>query len=126
MSMTPNEHPATAVCPQCGHEAEAELLVNQDGSGAYVHGRRCLKCGGSAAMAIRFVLPGADRWNALRAWLTGERIAVEARMRRIEPEGASFMRLRGRLDETVMALQRMDDLQKTCPTQPETQGRAKP
>ena len=112
MTITPNEYPATAECPQCGHEVETTLYVYRDGSGAYVYGRHCPECDEAVATDVSFVLPGAVRWSALRAWLTGERIALESQMRRMPPDPANFMRLRGRLDEVVMALQRMDDLEK--------------
>ena len=112
MTITPNEYPATAECPQCGHEVETTLYVHRDGSGAYVYGRHCPECDEAVAMDVSFVLPGAVRWSGLRAWLTGERIALESQMRRMPPDPAKFMRLRGRLDEIAMALQRMDDLEK--------------
>ena len=112
VTITPNEYPATAECPQCEHEVETTLYVHRDGSGAYVYGRHCPECDEAVAMDVSFVLPGAVRWSGLRAWLTGERIALESQMRRMPPDPAKFMRLRGRLDEVVMALQRMDDLEK--------------
>ena len=112
MSMRPNEYPATVECPQCEHEVETTLYVYQDGSGAYVFGRHCPECDEAVAMDVRFVLPGAAKWSGLCAWLTGERIALEAQLKQMPPNPAEFMRLRGRLDEVVMALQRMDDLEK--------------
>ena len=77
-------------------------------------------------MDVSFVPPGALRWNALRAWLTGERIALEAHMRRTQPDAGRLVRLRGRRDEAVMALQRMDDLEKAAQPRPETPRRAEP
>lgn len=112
MTPTPNEYPATAECPQCEHEVETTLYVWKDGSGAYVYGRHCPECDEAVAMDVSFVLPGATKWSALCAWLTGERIALEARLKQMPPNPAERMRLRGRLDEVVMALQRMDDLEK--------------
>ena len=117
---TPNEYPATVECPQCGHEVEMTLYIFRDGSGAYVYGKHCPECDEAVAMDMRFVLPGAARWSGLCAWLTGERIALEAQMKRMPPDPAKSMRLRGRLDEVVMALQRMDDLEKAAPPEPET------
>ncbi|MYK35571.1 MAG: hypothetical protein F4045_10870 [Chloroflexi bacterium] len=117
---TPNEYPATVECPQCGHEVETTLYVYQDGSGAYVFGKHCPECDEAVAMDMRFVLPGAARWSGLCAWLTGERFALEGEMKRMAPDPAKLMRLRGRLDEVVMALQRMDDLEKAVPPEPET------
>ena len=116
---TPNEYPATVECPQCEHEAETTLYVYQDGSGAYVYGKHCPECDEAVAMNMRFVLPGAALWSGLRAWLTGERFALEGQLRRKPPGTPELMRLRGRLDEVVMALQRMDDLEKAVPTEPE-------
>ena len=88
MTTTPNEHPATAECPQCGHEVETTLHVYRDGSGAYVYGRHCPECDEAVAIDVSFTLSGAVRWNALRAWLTGERIALESQMRRMPPDPA--------------------------------------
>ena len=115
MTMTPNEHPATAECPQCEHEVETTLYVWRDGSGAYIYGRHCPECDEAVAMDMSFTLPGAGRWNALRAWLTGERISLESRIQQVQAEPAQLERLRGSRQETVMALQRMDDLEKATP-----------
>ena len=112
MTTTPNEHPATAECPQCEHEVETTLHVYRDGSGAYVYGRHCPECDEAVAMDASFTLPGAVQWSALRAWLTGERISLESQMKRMQPDPTKFTRLRGRVDEIVMALQLMDDLEK--------------
>ena len=92
MSLKPNEYPATVECPQCEHEVETTLYIFQDGSGAYVYGKHCPECDEAVAMDTSFVLPGAARWSALRAWLTGERIAAEGQLKRMP--------------------QRMDDLEK--------------
>ena len=67
-------------------------------------------------MDMRFILPGAGRWNALRAWLTGERFSLESQMKGMQPDSTKFARLRGRQQEVVMTLQRMDDLEKDWPT----------
>ncbi|MDE2884842.1 MAG: hypothetical protein OXO53_07070 [Chloroflexota bacterium] len=117
---TTNEYPATVECPQCGHEVETTLYVYRDGSGAYVFGKHCPECDEAVAMDMRFVLPGAARWSGLCAWLTGERFALEGQLRRMPPDAPELMRLRGRLDEVVMALQRMDDLEKAVPPETET------
>ena len=117
---TPNEYPATVECPQCGHEVGTTLYVYQDVSGAYVFGKHCSECDEAVAMDMRLVIPGVARWSGLYAWLTGERFALEARMKRMAPDAATYMRLRGRLDEVVMALQRMDDLEKAVPPGSET------
>ena len=109
---TPNEYPATVECPQCEHEVETTLYIFRDGSGAYVYGKHCPECDEAVAMDMRFVLPGAARWSGLCAWLTGERFALEGQLRRMPPDAPEVVRLRGRLDEVVMALQRMDDLEK--------------
>ena len=55
---------------------------------------------------------GAVRWSGLCAWLTGERFALESQLKQMPQNPAECMRLRGRLDEVVMALQRMSDLEK--------------
>ena len=115
MSMTPNEYPATADCPQCEHEVEATLYLYRDGSGAFIYGKHCPECDEAVAMDMSFTLPGAVRWNALRAWLTGERISLESRIRQTQAEPAKLERLRGSRQEVVMALQRMDDLEKATP-----------
>ncbi len=111
MTITPNEYPATAECPQCEHEVETTLYVYRDGSGAYVYGRHCPECDEAVAMDVRFVLPGAVRWSALRAWLIGERVSLESQMRRMQPDPTKLPRLRGSLQEVVMTLQRMEDLE---------------
>ena len=56
-----------------------------------------------------------ERWNALRAWLLGERINLENQTFRVldGPEHeAKLARLRGSLQEVIMTLQRMDDIEK--------------
>ena len=116
MSTTPNTYPATAECPQCEHEVETTLYVYRDGSGSYIYGQHCPECDEAVAMDMRFILPGAGRWNALRAWLTGERFSLESQMKGMQPGSTKFARLRGRQQEVVMTLQRMDDLEKDWPT----------
>ena len=64
MTITPNEYPATAECPQCEHEVETTLYVYRDGSGAYIYGRHCPECDEAVAMDVSFTLSGAVRWNA--------------------------------------------------------------
>ena len=114
-----NEYPATAECPQCGHEVETTLYVRRDGTGTYIYGRHCPECDEAVAMDMSFNQPDEERWKALRAWLIGERISLESQMKRMPPDPTKLARLRGSLQEVVMTLQRMEDLETAGPPEPE-------
>ena len=57
MTTTPDTRPATADCPQCGHEVETVLYVRSDGAAAYVYGQHCPECDEAVAMDVNFEIP---------------------------------------------------------------------